>query len=364
MQNPTQQHLPIAQNTLGRARLFKNINIPLQPFHKQTSQQLQHLTCADSKQLINHIYDNGKKLSMEQFMKKDDMWKVSLSNELDRVMQGVGNRIIGTDTMDFISKTDVPKTKKVTYANFVCDFRPLKTEKYRVRMTIGGDKLEYEHETASPAASLIETKLLLNSVISDAKHGARFLSTDLKDNFLQTVMKDPEYMRIHRKYITEEIKNQYNTDQYTSNDDFIYCRIKRGMYGLKQAARLAYDLIKQRLEPHGYKPDPVCPNLWTHDTRRTVFCLCVDDFGVKYFSKEDAEHLLKALKDYKITIDWKGSNYCGLALTWNYDAGWVDITMPNYIQKTLKKLEHPSPRKPVTQHHISGLHQHTVERPN
>ena len=256
-----------------------------------------------------HIFDKGKKLSLDQLMKRDRIWTVSLSNELGRVMQGVGGRIKGTDTMEFISKNDIPKNKKVTYANFVCDLRPLKEEKHRVQMTIGGDKLEYEHETASPAVSLIETKLLINSVISDAKHGARFLSMDLKDHFLQTAMKDPEYMRIHRKYITDEIKNQYQTDKYTSNDEFIYCRIKRGMHGLKQAARLAYDLLKKRLQPHGYRPDQICPNFWKHDTQKTVFCLCVDDFGVKYFSKDDAEHFIRALSDYKITIDWNGTNY-------------------------------------------------------
>ena len=55
-------------------------------------------------------------------------------------------------------------TRKVAYANFVYDFRPLKSKKYRVQMTIGWDKLEYPDTTASHTASLIETKLLLNSV--------------------------------------------------------------------------------------------------------------------------------------------------------------------------------------------------------
>ena len=123
------------------------------------------------------------------------------------------------------------------------------------------------------------------------------------------------------------------------------------MYGLKQAARLAYDLIKKRLQPYGYKPDPICPNLWVHESRKTVFCLCVDDFGVKYFSKADAEHLINALHDYKTTVDWSGRNYCGLQLTWNYENEWVDIEMPNYVQKTLKKLEHPHPNKPVLAPH-------------
>jgi hypothetical protein len=77
-----------------------------------------------------------------------------------------------------------PKTKKVAYANMVCDYKPNKTEKYRVRLTIGGDVLDFLGDTASPAASLIETKLLLNSVISDCHKGAQFLTIDFKEFFL------------------------------------------------------------------------------------------------------------------------------------------------------------------------------------
>ena len=36
----------------------------------------------------------------------------------------------------------------------VCDHRPLKTEKYRVWLTIGEDKLDCTFDTASPAASM------------------------------------------------------------------------------------------------------------------------------------------------------------------------------------------------------------------
>ena len=37
------------------------------------------------------------------------------------------------------------------------------------------------------------------------------------------------------------------------------------------------------------------------------FCLCVDDFGVKYFSKDDANHLIQTLNNkYECTIDWEG----------------------------------------------------------
>ena len=64
------------------------------------------------------------------------------------------------------------KNKKVAYDNMVCDFRPTKMENYRVRLTIGGDVLEYFAGSSSPAASLLETKTLLNSVIPDGHCGA------------------------------------------------------------------------------------------------------------------------------------------------------------------------------------------------
>ena len=63
----------------------------------------------------------------------------------------------------------MPQGRAVTYANFILDHIPLKTEQNRVRLTVGGDKLTYDEDPGSPAASLIETKLMINSVISDAQ---------------------------------------------------------------------------------------------------------------------------------------------------------------------------------------------------
>jgi hypothetical protein len=130
--------------------------------------------------------------------------------------------------MEFIPFHHVPKNKKVVYANMVCDHRPHKTEKYRVRLTIGGDVLDYFGSTASPAASLIETKLILNSTISDSHLGARFCTIDIKDFFLQTIMNDAEYLRIHSKYFLDDIHQRYNIDKIIANDGYLYCKVKKG----------------------------------------------------------------------------------------------------------------------------------------
>ena len=69
---------------------------------------------------VNHVYDdNGKKQSIDDLLKgkMKPTWKLVLSNEIGRLAQGVGDRVAGTDTIDFIHKSEVPANKKVTYAN-------------------------------------------------------------------------------------------------------------------------------------------------------------------------------------------------------------------------------------------------------
>ena len=44
-----------------------------------------------------------------------------------------------------------------------------KVVKYRISLVLGGDKLDYALDAGSPAASMLETKLLVKSVISEAK---------------------------------------------------------------------------------------------------------------------------------------------------------------------------------------------------
>ena len=78
----------------------------------------------------------------------------------------------------------------------------------------------------------------------------------------------------------------------------------------------------------------------TQDTTKKI-CLCVDDFGIKYYTKDYADHFLHAIgQTYKYTTDWDGTNYCGLKLDWNYAEGYVDISIPGYIKKTLQRIQH------------------------
>ena len=126
-------------------------------------------------------------------------------------------------------------------------------------------------------------------------------------------------MKLHKSEIPSDILTRYNMINIIDNNGYVHFKINKGMYGLKQAAILAYQQLKQHLAPHGYYPIPNTVGMWKHTTRSIQFCLCVDDFGVKYTRKEDANHLLEKLKmKYNMTCDLSGTSYCGLILKWNY----------------------------------------------
>jgi hypothetical protein len=129
--------------------------------------------------------------------------------------------------------------------------------------------------------------------------------------------------------------------QTIASHGYVYVEIRKGMYGLKEAGIIAFNRLVAKLAPHGYHPCKHTPGLWTHVTRKIMFTLAVDDFGIKYFKREDAEHLFNALQQtYTISTDWSGTKYCGLSIDWHYSQGYVDISMPGYVVEALRKFQH------------------------
>ena len=83
-------------------------------------------------------------------------WQKYTSNELAHLSDGIQGKIQRTKAVKWIHKKKVPERNKFTYVNMICDFFLLKEEKYKVRLTIGGDRLDYHDETASPTANILD----------------------------------------------------------------------------------------------------------------------------------------------------------------------------------------------------------------
>ena len=118
--------------------------------------------------------------------------------------QGIGTdhkdptkkRVNGTDTFNVIRYEDIPhdRRKCIDFSKVVCTFCPEKSDPNRTHINIAGQNITYTGNIRTRTASLDHTKLLLNIVLS--YKGAKFVTFDIKNFYLQTPLDRSEYVRI------------------------------------------------------------------------------------------------------------------------------------------------------------------------
>jgi hypothetical protein len=291
--------------------------------------------------------DTGASLEYRHLIQDETafhIWNKAAANECGRLTQGVGGRIEGSNAILFIPRNAVPKGKVITYGRFMVDIRPNKTETHRVRLTVGGNLIQYPGDVSTRSADRTTSECLWNRTIST--EGDKYMCLEINNFYLGNPMDSFGYMRIPIKLIPQEIIEQYNLLPLVS-DGHVYIEVQKGMCGLPQAVILANQLLASRLAIRGYHQTKFTPGLWLHVTHPIQFTLVVDDFGVQYVGKEHARHLIDALEtDHTVSKDWSGGLYCGITLKWDYSNKHADLSMPGYIQDALHKFQHPMPKRP------------------
>ena len=151
----------------------------------------------------------------------------------------------------------------MTYGRIVVKYHPKKSDSNRVRLTVGGDRINYPGDCSTPTADILTVKLLLNSVISTK--GAKFMSINIKNFYLNTQMARYEYMRLKIAELPQDFINEYKLHDKKTKDGYVYLEILKGMYGLHQARILAQKLLEKRLNVKGYRQSGIRPGFCKHD---------------------------------------------------------------------------------------------------
>jgi hypothetical protein len=204
--------------------------------------------------------DTGKLLEMGHLLfnpKYKELWGKSHTTELSFLAQGIPSVSKGTDTTVFIARNEIPFAwlKDIRYGCFCVNYRPKKDDPNRMRLTIGGNNVNFPGDCGTPTVDMVTVKLHLNSVISTK--GACYCTIDLKDFYLMTPMTHPEYMRMKIKDLPKEFVTMYNLANKATSDGYVCIKIQKGMCGLLQAGILAQELLEQRLNKHNYHQTPI-----------------------------------------------------------------------------------------------------------
>ena len=88
---------------------------------------------------------------------------------------------------------------------------------------------------------LTTAKILLNSTVLTLK--AKSMTIDVNYFYLNTPMARREYMRLKLSNLPESVVRHYNIEANSTQGEYVYVKIKRGIYGLPQAGIIAQQLL-------------------------------------------------------------------------------------------------------------------------
>ena len=136
-----------------------------------------------------------------------------------------------------------------------CQLPPPKDNPNRVRITVGGNLIDYPGELTTQTADLVTTKILWNSTISTP--GARYACADIGNMYLQTPIDRYKYMQFRADLVPREIKDAYKLWDKI-HIGYVYMEIRCRCYGLPQAGILANKILKEHLADDGTLNSPTC----------------------------------------------------------------------------------------------------------
>ena len=113
------------------------------------------------------------------------------------------------------------------------------------------------------------------------------------------------------------------------------------MYILPQVEWIENDFLTKTLASHGYYKCWHTPGVWRHKWGPVNFYLVLDDFWVKYFGKQHAEHLITCIKQYyPVSVNLTRGLYCGVILDWEYIIKHVTVSMAGYMEGAIHEYQH------------------------
>ena len=184
----------------------------------------------------------------------------------------------------------------------MCNILHNKEETHITHHTVGGNLLEYAGTLTMPTATVTTAKLLFNSVVSTTT--AKCLIADIKNFYLNNMLSSPEYMKMHISDIPQYIINEYNLLALVNDKGFVYIKIVKGMYGLKQTGIISNQVLVKHLAQFGYHPFLFTLGIWRHETPSSRWWWMTSPSNTHLSKTQSISSTLSQVK-YGILEDWE-----------------------------------------------------------
>jgi hypothetical protein len=250
-------------------------------------------------------------------------WHAAFNEEIDHLF----------DLGCFESVKDLPEKKRPTGHKFVFKIKP---DKFKVRLTFKGFQQIYGSDftdTFAPTVQLSLARYLLALIAHNGLYAqlvdikAAFVNADLPDD-IDVYMKIPKEVRQRRKETVNDIP-----------DDHDYFRLRKALYGMKQASREWYKTLSGKLLSYGYTRARCDSCLFTlfNDHDNSWLMVYVDDMLVAGSSQEAIDYLVTSLrKDFELTVS-PLTRFLGMDINYNRDQRTMTIDQERYAKAICEK---------------------------
>jgi hypothetical protein len=89
---------------------------------------------------------------------------------------------------------------------------------------MGGNLINYPSDCGTPTADLLTIKLMFNSIILTPN--AKFMTIDIKDFYLMTLMDRFEYLRMKLELLPQDIIEEYGLRDKVDADGNVFCEVR------------------------------------------------------------------------------------------------------------------------------------------
>ena len=150
---------------------------------------------------------------------------------------------------------------------------------------------------------------------------------------------DSAYVKFNYKFIPQRIIHHYKLDTIVDNG-FVYAKINKAWYGLKQSGKIAHEDLVKHLNKHYYVQAEYTDGLFVHKLRDISFKLVLDNFGINYTNKDDVNHLTSIMRSKsKFKVDFHAKQNIGINLEWDYIKRQVICSMHGYVRNAEEELK-------------------------
>jgi len=249
---------------------------------------------------------------------------------LDAMVQEL-NAHIDNKNWELVDKSSIPKGDKVLDAVWALrrkrDLKTNKISRYKARLNVNGSQQVYGlhyFETFSPVVSWITVRLfLLLSIL----HSWQTVQVDFVQAYLQAPIERDLYMNLPKGITLSEGDAKQKV-----------LRLKKNLYGQKQAGRVWYNHLKQGLTKIGFVQSSCDECLFY---RKNVYFLVYVDDGI--FCGPDPKAVKQAIQDLTkagFDIENKGtiSDYLGVHVE-KLPSGEIKLSQPQLIKQLIQDLE-------------------------